>query len=64
MSCPLSLKYFLRAIKPWDKDAVIKISIEAAAFGYASDQLVLKDDITQVCKMEEIGAMVVALYVR
>ena len=62
--CPLSLKYLLRAIKPWDKDAVIEIPIEAAAFGYAIDQLVLKDDITQVCKMEEIGATTMALYAR
>ena len=41
-----------------------EIPIEAAAFGYAIDQLVLKDDITQVCKMEEIGVTAVALYAR
>ena len=64
MSCPLSLKYLLRAIKPWDKDAVIEILIEPAAFRYAIDQLVLKDNITQVCKMEKIGVTTVALYAR
>ena len=64
VSCPLSLKYLLRTIKPWDKHAVIKILKESATFGYAIDLLVLKDDITQVCKMEEIGATTVALYTR
>ena len=64
MPCPLSLKYLLRAIELWDKHAAKKIPIKAAAFGYAIDQLVLKDDITQVCKMEEIGATTMALYAR
>ena len=33
---------------------MIMILIEEATFGIAFDQLVLKDDITQVCKMQEI----------
>ena len=64
MPWPLSLLLLLRVIKPWDKDAVITISIEEATFGIAFDQLMLKDDITQVCKIQEIGVMVVTLYVR
>ena len=62
--CPLSLRYLLRAVEPWDKDAPKEILIDAGAFGYAIDQLVLKDDITQVCKMEEIGATTMTLYAR
>ena len=41
-----------------------EIPIEVVAFGYAFDQLVLKDNITQVCKMEEIGATAMALYAK
>ena len=62
--CPLLLRLLLRAIKPWDKDAVIEILIDEAPLGITFDQLVLKDDITQVCNMEEIGAATVALYIR
>ena len=40
------------------------IPIEEAAFGIAFDQLVLKDDITQVYKIQEIGVTIVILYVR
>ena len=43
---------------------MIEIPIEEAPFGYAIDQLVLKDDITQVCKIEEIGATTMVLYAR
>ena len=64
VSSPLLLKYLLRAIKPWDKDSVIEIPIEEAFFRYAIDQLVVKDDITKVCNMEEIGATTMTLYIR
>ena len=43
---------------------MIEILIEEAPFGYAIDQLVVKDDITQVCNMEEVGATIVELYIR
>ena len=62
--CPLSLSLLLKVIKLWDKDAVITIPIYEAAFGIAFDQLVLKGDITQVCKMQEIRVMTVTLYIR
>ena len=61
---PTVIKYLLRAIEPWDKDATKEISIEAAAFEYAIDQLMLRDDISQVCKMEEIGVTIMTLYAR
>ena len=54
----------LRVIKPWDKDALITILTEEATFGITFFQLMLKDDITQVCKMLEIGVTTVTLYVR
>ena len=64
MTCPLSLRLLLRAIKHWDKDAVIEIPIDEAPFGITFDKLVLKDDISQVCNMEDIRATTVTLYIR
>ena len=57
---PTIIKVFAEAIKPWDKDAVIEISIEEAPFGIAF----VKRDITQLCNMEEIGATTVTLCIR
>ena len=45
---PTIIIILLSAIKPWDKDAMITISIEEASFGIAYNQLVFKDEITQV----------------
>ena len=64
MSCPLSLSFLVKAIKPWDEDAMIMVSIEEGPFGIVINQLVFKDDITQVCKMQRIGATTVTLYIR
>ena len=51
VSFPLSLSFLLRAIKPWDEGATITVPIEEAPFGIAIDQIIFKDDITQVCKI-------------
>ena len=48
---PLSLSFFMMAIKSWDKDALIHVLIDEYVFGIAFQLLVFKDDITQLCSM-------------
>ena len=54
----------MRAIKPWDKDALIRVLIDEGVFGIAFQLLVFKDDITQLCSMQQIGAVPLTLYIR
>ena len=63
MSPPLSLSFLMRAIKPWDKDALIYILIDECPFGIAFNLILFKDDIMQVCSVQQIGALLVTLYV-
>ena len=55
--------FFMRAIKPWDKDALIRILIDEGAFGIVFHLIILKDYIMQVCSMKQIGALPLTLYV-
>ena len=43
---------------------MIMVPIEEGPFGIVINQLVFKDDITQVCKMQWIGVTTVTLYIR
>ena len=64
MTRPLSLSFLMWAIKPRDKDALIHILINKGVFGITFHLIIFKDDITQVCKMQQIGAVPLTLYIR
>ena len=47
-----------------EKDALICVSIDEDVFGLTFQLLVFKDDITQLCSMQEFGAVLLTLYMR
>ena len=62
VSLPLSLSFLMRDIKHRDKDILIHVLIDEDVFGMTFQLLVFKDDITQLCCMQRIGAAPMTLY--
>ncbi|CAL9012320.1 unnamed protein product [Prunus brigantina] len=66
MEVPCSLKslcsYMETTLVPQDK--IMNFTIDKEVFGVERDTYVLPEDITQIAGMEEIGATVVAVYMR
>ena len=55
MSCPLLLSFLLRAIKPWDKDAMITTLTEESPFGIAFNLLDFKHGICMLVFYDHWG---------
>ena len=66
MEAPSSLKtlchYVETTLLPEDK--ILQFTIDKEVFGGERDTFLLPEDITQFAGMEEIGATVVAVYMR
>ena len=54
----------MRAIKPWDKDALIRVPIDDGVFEITFQLLVFKDDIIQLCSTQQIGVVPLTLGMR
>ena len=63
---PLSLSFLMRAIKPWDKNALIHVLIDEGIFGIifgiAFQFLVFKDNVTQLCSVQHIRVVLLTVY--
>ncbi|KAI5317471.1 hypothetical protein L3X38_037178 [Prunus dulcis] len=66
MEAPSSLKSLCRYVETTlvPQDKTLHFTIDKEVFGQESDTFVLPEDITQFAGMEEIGATVVAVYMR
>ncbi|KAI5328208.1 hypothetical protein L3X38_027605 [Prunus dulcis] len=66
MEAPSSLKSFCRYVETTlvPQDKTLHFTIDKEVFGQECDTFVLPEDITQFAGMEEIGATVVAVYMR
>ena len=66
MEAPYSLKSLCRYVETTlvPQDKTLNFTIDKEVFGLERDTFVLPEDITQFAGMEEIGATVVAVYMR
>ncbi|KAI5344495.1 hypothetical protein L3X38_012372 [Prunus dulcis] len=66
MEAPSSLKSFCRYVETTllPEDKLLQFTIDKEVFGGDRDTFLLPEDITQFAGMEEIGATVVAVYMR
>ncbi|BBG93887.1 hypothetical protein Prudu_002032, partial [Prunus dulcis] len=66
MEAPSSLKSLCRYVETTllPKDKILEFTIDKEVFGSDRDTFLLPEDITQFAGMEEIGATVVAVYMR
>ncbi|KAI5350144.1 hypothetical protein L3X38_003035 [Prunus dulcis] len=66
MEAPSSLKSFCRYVETTllPEDKLLQFTIDKEVFGGDRDTFLLHEDITQFAGMEEIGATVVAVYMR
>ncbi|KAI5324023.1 hypothetical protein L3X38_033096 [Prunus dulcis] len=66
MEAPSSLKTLCRYVETTlvPEDKTLQFTIDKEVFGRERDTLLLPEDITQLAGMEEIGATVVAVYMR
>ncbi|BBN69725.1 hypothetical protein Prudu_1135S000200 [Prunus dulcis] len=66
MEAPSSLKSLCRYVETTlvPQDKTLHFTIDKEVFGLERDTFVLPEDITQFAGMEEIGATVVAVYMR
>ncbi|CAL9006529.1 unnamed protein product [Prunus brigantina] len=66
MEVPSSLKSLCRYVETTlvPQDKIMNFTIDKEVFGVERDTFVLPEDITQFAGMEEIGATVVAVYMR
>ncbi|BBH02512.1 hypothetical protein Prudu_013100 [Prunus dulcis] len=66
MEAPSSLKTLCRYVETTlvPQDKTLNFTIDKEVFGLERDTFVLPEDITQFAGMEEIGATVVAVYMR
>ncbi|KAI5345358.1 hypothetical protein L3X38_013235 [Prunus dulcis] len=66
MEAPSSLKSLCRYVETTllPEDKILEFTIDKEVFGSDRDTFLLPEDITQFAGMEEIGAIVVAVYIR
>ena len=66
MEAPSSLKSLCRYVETTllPEDKILEFTIDKEVFGSDRDTFLLPEDITQFAGMEEIGATVVAVYMR
>ena len=66
MEAPSSLKSLCRYVETTllPEDKILEFTIDKEVFGSDRDTFLLPEDITQLAGMEEIGATVVAVYMR
>ena len=66
MEAPSSLKTLCRYVETTlvPEDKILQFTIDKEVFGRERDTFLLPEDITQFAGMEEIGATVVAVYMR
>ncbi|PON34356.1 hypothetical protein PanWU01x14_345060 [Parasponia andersonii] len=63
-SIPTSIRLLLNIIQGADESVVVHVPFDEEVFGEAFRLPVLKEDIIEFCKLQQIGAVDITLYMR